>query len=977
MAKSSNGTIQPVAFTLKSSLINQPIAIETLAFPDAWRGLFAVLHTERGSKGNFEISSLNSALAAQIQHLAVLPNQVKSNRSPWLLALQRVPVEAILQVTQAWLSVVYGSCSSYAKVYAQMHVDDLEWKTEHIVLDPNGQVRSTTDPDPLAFNVVPALLAASLAGTSVPIFQVERKLVRVPVESGAELMTWPPVYVASYQGDEFGYSYTVRITLQTMAGQTEPRVHIHYGVRRWISTSQIVNGSLMLRSGRRAVYLHAAQTWYGMSPTEQFGRAAVTAVYNNDRRVLEWDGHLAEIISVLDGTVPDAANLAESPRTYLDRRQGVVAAMVRKSEASLHSVMAGVSFSVHRNLTQRVALALAEKVALVPQLDRLSLPRKVTRHPLSRDLLTISPDDRQRALFASVGQDVHIEIRYTTERWRDWMFAMALQQLGIAHPDPVVDTRMLQFDFDANLPDVLDVDKADDNLAVAQADAAAAALESECTEGVQGEALVMEDEEGDDLEEIEEVTDLEVEPPPARDVYSVSITGGARLTITCEKLGKIGALLPEPDGSLTKGFQRASYRRSQTEARIKQIVAEVPAVKVPTLTLVEMPNYRARRYGAQRGNYTIRDPKRALRRGLAATRRVSKFMDVEHKDEIAYVAKNSIREGLRQLGYLPASIGYSPSSGHGLPDKLLIAAVWIVRLNRKRSWQAVEFPVVVVMQTDGVRVGAWLPDGKPVRTFQQALCDLALLQGSTFTSEWKNREMNLKALRHFLVDDLPRIAQSRGNNDVLILADAQNARSVWPGLANGQFREQAMVFSKDDVVQLDQINGCRMRLIRLRTSERNETPEWFAAEPGSGAGYLSGLWCAAEKPATFYNIAYKPRTMQSSGDKDQFPNKHYALPSILEIVLTLQPDDDPLVWAQAIKEWRDMSYQTNDMTLRPLPLEFARSMERYGEVILPWVIPDLWESDGELDDDEDDEDGSQPRRRVTKKSSIEQQSFDF
>lgn len=76
----------------------------------------------------------------------------------------------------------------------------------------------------------------------------------------------------------------------------------------------------------------------------------------------------------------------------------------------------------------------------------------------------------------------------------------------------------------------------------------------------------------------------------------------------------------------------------------------------------------------------------------------------------------------------------------------------------------------------------------------------------------------------------------------------------------------------------------------------------------------------------------------------------------------MQEGDDPSIWANAIYQWRKMSYVTNDDTLLPLPLEFAKKVEDYARVIGPWVISDEWEEEDEEDmevdnsDEEEEED---------------------
>jgi len=70
--------------------------------------------------------------------------------------------------------------------------------------------------------------------------------------------------------------------------------------------------------------------------------------------------------------------------------------------------------------------------------------------------------------------------------------------------------------------------------------------------------------------------------------------------------------------------------------------------------------------------------------------------------------------------------------------------------------------------------------------------------------------------------------------------------------------------------------------------------------------------------------------------------------------MALQEDDDPEIWAFAINQWRKMSYNSDAMTLLPMPLQWAEHVDRYAEVIGLWVFQEQWgQEEDEGDDDED------------------------
>ncbi len=193
-------------------------------------------------------------------------------------------------------------------------------------------------------------------------------------------------------------------------------------------------------------------------------------------------------------------------------------------------------------------------------------------------------------------------------------------------------------------------------------------------------------------------------------------------------------------------------------------------------------------------------------------------------------------------------------------------------------------------------------------------------------------------------------------DDVVAFTVAQNARSTWHGLYNSEAPFDALRFERGEQAIDGKNLPFRLRLIRLRTNLRGETPEWYVAN-STPTTTAQGLWVeesADEKNVRlFYSIAKKPHTAPKHyGGKQSRPRESYRISSIVEVLAhLLQEKDHSALWAVAVDQWRKMGFLTSDMTLFPLPLEFARKMDEYAEVIGPWVFPEEW-----MDDDEEDGD---------------------
>jgi hypothetical protein len=182
------------------------------------------------------------------------------------------------------------------------------------------------------------------------------------------------------------------------------------------------------------------------------------------------------------------------------------------------------------------------------------------------------------------------------------------------------------------------------------------------------------------------------------------------------------------------------------------------------------------------------------------------------------------------------------------------------------------------------------------------------------------------------------------------------------------------VVQADERTELQARQELKMRLVRLRTNERDETPEYYLPDVTDDLSTSQGVWEDAQNPCIFYNTAPRPSTVKHINmvGKAERPSERHVIPSIVEILVTSLPDGEKAaLWAEVVNDWRAMSMVTNDDTRYPLPLAYAERTDEYAEVIGPRVIPDaeFWESVYEEEDEEgNDELGQRVRnKRIIKK----------
>lgn len=951
MAREKNTTIQPVAFHLVESSLDAPLV--AMHFPDEWRAPLrhlAELITDRGGDrpATFRIQSLNTAIAAFTPQLFVSPGQAKGSDDPWLIATEVIRPDKIARIVRAWLAEHYAGrddlAEAYDIAYDAIRDDDLTWQPFQLSMAHELHPNQTARVDSLSYAALPAFVANTLVERDlrVPVGAYERGVVRVPVPQGrAELQTWPPVeYTEAGTGRKAMYSYVIGISLQTLAGVPRPRIHLTYGVRRW-RLDPLRTPEVLFLSGRegRTVYLRHPRALTGVPQSSHFTRAMVEAVYvGENQRAPVWRDALAGIASRIGAALPDPADLALTPDRFLSpvQEDAVVAAIVEKTPRS-HPVGAGMGLEVREALTNAVCVALSDVLTLVPSLTRSTATTTPQRNQpmLELDLREIPAEVRLQAVRDSIGPEVAVEIWYQHPACRNQLVESLHAMLTGARPG-LKEAEQHSAPTQTTLGDMI-------GIPVPAKAARKAKRKREAPEH------------------------LAVDPSLD---HEIALPGGGVIRVLPRQLGAWGGMLPEPSETDLKS--RGEYKRRETQRRADQIAKELPATNgVPTLALIELPHFQDPKERQRRYQVGLRDPKRALRLGMAQAGRVTKFTtgmfnaDQQPKNAnrsrmtseelLRERCENAVLEGLRQMGYLPGAITVTPPDGHVLPERMVIAGVRMLRLTRRRTDMTIYLPVVTVFDTGTPGVYAWLPDDHVgVRPFHEAMLAITRFKDRD-VARFRQDDM-LARLEHFLTKTLPESFAG----DVVILAEAQNMRWLWPGLQNIELVQDGLRFRRGGAPMPVANLQHRFRLIRLRTSDRAETPNWYTPDAKPGKDYASGLFRDSEAERTFYNIAVKPKTqgMARRGKQDA-PGEQYAIPSMLEVLVAAQqPEDSDEAWALAVHTWRRMGYLSGgDMTLLPIPLQWAAKMDRYAAVIGPWVFRKqeyLWVDDNDISEDEEE-----------------------
>ena len=377
--------------------------------------------------------------------------------------------------------------------------------------------------------------------------------------------------------------------------------------------------------------------------------------------------------------------------------------------------------------------------------------------------------------------------------------------------------------------------------------------------------------------------------------------GDVSVTVNFRELGALGA-------ELTNRGIAGEGRRAE------EIKKAMDGVDVPVGCLVELHDA---------GNFSSeRDPKSAIRRGLAMTGRLSQFitpLTIDEKPEsYAKRVQNAVADLLRQMGNMPGPPFDEMYAKSGFPEDLQVLGVWVLQKERRyrfpillhlASFRQIEeglSPVRIMLPT-GLRGGEWYTYGSAQLSIGSGLVP----------------EIPRDRIPSVLKRMLGEFAESTDvdHSSLLMLFDAQNVRPFWPESQNRNLVVGAGAGMSWNT------GGLNPRVVRIHTGE-DEMPQWYE----ESLKWSSGLFRGPGKQG-YFSVGQKSVSMKSGSQRNSKrdrPRDRHALSRAIEIaIVQLQEGDDPDVWAGAVHRQREMASQYNDVLELPLALHLAKKTEEY------------------------------------------------
>lgn len=927
-------TIQTAAFLAVPGAGPSVEPYYTFTFPAHWRQAIVDLdqhgRERTGDKWEVPIRSLNGAIRALAPDLvSVANNATRDDDQPWLYTSREYPASVVKPLITSWLQTRVmkrrgrgpqppaDTYQRLAETIEMMELDELDWDLQSVELTRQTLTEgSTANPDQYVYRLLPDVLAARIEARCErqPYEYCDREVRfrRVATKQGAELMSWEPSTHVPIRKrktlDPWHYSGTIKITVHTVPFSPIMRVHVAVGIRRW------VRGEVWPADGdATTVYLHTEGPWLsGGTPSVRFAAAPLIVRRHGDEVKADWAySGPADIMSRLSiaRSFPKPGDLAQDAEAWLNGRDGVNAAVTHHSAMGYHGVHTGIMAGERQRLMRWVAEAFAPDFEPAAAVTR---PRGMKPSPkalLQRRASVPKKDATEEQIDEAHARNA--EIDNVNAGLRRQYLARAVGG------DHVLSCHLLYQTAEAR--DAL-------------IDAAVRSL--------------------------------------ALDEHHVPSPNGTWAWRTPELDVRIHAQgLKEHGGPL--GGDNPPRRGKEMQEAIGQRRRAVKAFleekgEDSQVVFVELES-------KEKFKRRTTDPKFAIRLGCADAGRVSQFItpnreedgdeaeSEENASSLKHRADFAWADGLRQVGM--SLVPQHTLRPGAIPDNLNQVAFWLVRRNIDSPTRNSQFtPIAILIRPGQDQIMGRMPGLETWVPYPELLKQLA---GQTRGPESQSAKMQAAETARFIRQALSSLQRV----PTVVLAYAQNARSRWEWLLNGQLIADKIKLG-DYPAQNLALSGKSLRLIRVRDGERDETPEWWAPDENGHAGYSKGLWAPAgvgDDNRVFYGTAEKggthkdalrddtkltPHINEKSGKQVTNAGKNAWNPTLLEIIVAgCTPQDKPAEWAMYVHQQRFPDDYRDGLKL-PLVLHLAELATEYA---LPHELTELIDEDEDAIPDEADE----------------------
>ncbi|MGM9468459.1 pPIWI_RE module domain-containing protein [Streptomyces murinus] len=930
------------------------VSYYTLALPEFHRGRILRLY-RRGLRNpdscrSMPVGRLNSLLQALAPEVLSVAKWLDVTREePWLYARSPVPRDVLTALLTTWVKDLRPEREYRQEVretLRELRFGALRWEKQTVpLLSRDTTASGTADPADRLYQLLPDALAERVLGLPEPFTYpggslTFRGVARRPGDRGAELLSWPPDRHIDRDGQTWWFSARLTVTLQTAPFSPDFFVHVQSGVRRW-ATRMGQNGLYLPPRRAASVYLLTDAPWLGNdSESRPSARFSVSRLrYDRKLRAQNWEnggpeGMLARLH--LSQPLPEPGKLLRNPEDWLNRPNGLTAAVVHSTAMGAHGVKPGLMPGDRVPLMRWFEQALPEGLVRVPDHVRADRYLPARRRPQKGR----SPADRMAEEIATLrrevadvleGEPLRLEFLWLTEPNRDAGVQALRTVLGLPKQSEAVE------------PD----DAAGRNGEIRSWRTPELVVELHLTR----------------VGELADGLPLPVDGRMRTSALRAAISGrrdqvvrqlpktaaDGRVTLALVEIHQKKAYTPrstDPKFALRLGFRDAG--------RVTQFATNAQQV---TRSRAKADEARSKKFES-----CWTDGLRQLGHRAVPDHRLGEAIPPNTQYAALWLVRRRRDGPTRQADLVPIAVRVRPDA---------TAAERITGWDH-RSGVWVPYPELLLRLAES----AELPTVDITEEFPEG--DAEEASGPEETKEDSfdlvmEPDGRTERHRRAVASTVQELLYGLRDRPTLLLVHAQNTRQLWPWLQNARIQP--------DVIQLHgqpaqgiALQGPGLRVIRIRDHAGTETPQWWGhgtitRDDGDAEeeafGLPAGLWkphgsaprhrvfgSTSEKAGPGATVAknasrwaLRPSTREGKTVMTIDTDKLAWNPALLEItVAACRTEDDPELWATLAHRLRQSPGRAPLLAL-PLPLVLASKAAEY-------VLPTTQDQSSEPDEDD-------------------------
>lgn len=347
------------------------------------------------------------------------------------------------------------------------------------------------------------------------------------------------------------------------------------------------------------------------------------------------------------------------------------------------------------------------------------------------------------------------------------------------------------------------------------------------------------------------------------------------------------------------------------DERAEQIKDALEVTDISTISFIEIADKDAFE--------SDEDPKKSIRHGFAKTGRLTQFINRDSAQSLEQRVKRCLLDGFRQLGVNQLAFNQGI-----LPVQANYVGLWLIYMSKEKNPASVDryIPVFTLIEPSTYEVLARVPGINEWLPYRELLLEISSTEN---VIGFDRRNKALPFIQQVIEQEL--VAEG----DTILMCLAQNMRRAWSWLQDQNIVFDKIAFGDEKLRAIQDFEG--LRIVRIRSSQNHETPEWYAVDEDNDEkyGFSKGLFAAGNR--RFASTYGKSAQFKKITKKDSIFTRPQAPawnPGMFEVIVgAMQREDNSNDLAATVHRLRNLSVQYDDATAMPLPLHLASLIEEY------------------------------------------------